>query len=152
MFKRLAFSIAGSALMFLLFGATSVRGAHQLITDLDQDGDKKLSWAEVEPIGWSKGAFDLKDMDSDGFIDEDDIWSHVAWAKKPILSKKIMEVMDTNGDGKIHLKSEQWQWEVEDFKRYDKNKDGVLDSKELSKIPKATDPKAFKAKWKKLKK
>lgn len=150
MFKKFAFSIAGFTLGFLFLGMTSVRAEHQLIKDMDHDGDKKLSWAEVEAIGWNKELFDLKDMNGDGFIDESDLWAHVAWTKKPILSKRILKAMDTDGDGKVQ-KHEQWWWGEKDFKKYDKNKDGVLGASELSKIPKATDPKAFKAKWQKSK-
>lgn len=52
----------------VVLGLTAASAEHGLIRDNDKDGDKKLSWAEVEPIGWSKYMFELKDMDGDGFL------------------------------------------------------------------------------------
>lgn len=55
----------------LVLGLTAASAEHGLIRDNDKDGDKKLSWAEIEPIGWSKEMLELKDMD--GALDEGEL-------------------------------------------------------------------------------
>lgn len=139
-------------LFALAFGPVAAWAEHGLIRDNDKDGDKRLSWAEVEPIGWSKEMFELKDMDGDGFLNEKDLWDHVAWMKTPAVNAKIIKAMDTNGDGLIQKDGDFWWWDDSDFARYDLNKDNVLDKAELAKIPKSSDQRKFKSKPKKAKK
>lgn len=135
------------AMMFtcLLAAASVARAEHGLIKDNDKNGDGKLSWAEVEPIGWSRELFDLKDMDGDGALSEQDLLKHVAWAKTPIFNAKILKAMDTNGDGVIQKEGDAWWWGDEEFAQYDSNKDNVLDAAELARIPKAKPQRAAKS-------
>ncbi len=122
-----------------LIAATPSAWSHGLIRGHDSDGDGKLSWAEIEPIGWDRKMFDIKDMDQDGFLSEQDLWNHVAWTEKPCQNPEIIAAMDTSQDGKVQ--ADEWWWDEVDFKRYDKGSDGVLDAKELASIPKA-EPRA----------
>lgn len=129
--------------------AAAVWAEHGLIRDNDKDGDQKLSWAEVETIGWSRDTFDLKDMDGDGLLSEKDLWDHVAWLKAPGVNPKIIKAMDANGDGKVQR--DEWWW-GDEFAGYDKDKDGALDEGELAKLPKAGPQRKPKSKAKKAKK
>lgn len=137
------------AALALALGATAASAEHGLIRDNDKDGDQKLSWAEVEPIGWSKDMFELKDMDGDGFLSEKDLYAHVAWLKAPAVNPKIVKAMDLNGDGKVS--KDEWWW-GDEFAGYDTNKDGALDAGELAKLPKASAQRKPKGKAKKAKK
>lgn len=133
----------------LALGAAQARAEHGLIKDNDKDGDTKLSWAEVEPIGWSKEMFELKDMDGDGFLSEKDLMSHVEWLKTPAVNPKIIQAMDGNGDGKVQ--KDEWWW-GDEFAGYDLDQDGALDDKELAKLPKASQQRKPAGKAKKAKK
>lgn len=137
------------AMFALVLGLTAASAEHGLIRDNDKDGDKRLSWAEIEPIGWSKEMFELKDMNGDGFLSEKDLFDHVAWLKTPAVNAKIIKAMDANADGKIQ--KDEWWW-GDEFAGYDKDKDGALDEGELAKISKASDQRKFKSKPKKAKK
>lgn len=119
-------------LVILALLSTNVYAEHGLIRDLDQNGDSKLSWEEAQDAGWNKTMFDLKDMDKDGFINEKDLWDHTEWLKAPAVNSKIIQAMDTNVDGQIQR--DEWWW-GEDFSNFDLNKNGLLDTNELAKIP-----------------
>jgi hypothetical protein len=115
------------------------------IRDNDHDGDGRLSWSEVEPLGWSRGTFELKDMDHDGFITEEDLARHAEWIRSPVISPAILAAMDVDGDGKLRKAVDTWWWDDVAFDAYDKDHDGVLDPAELKKLPKARNPKKVKA-------
>lgn len=128
-----------ACLSLLLLCTARPLHAHGLIRTHDSDGDGKLSWAEIEPIGWDRKIFDLKDMDGDGFVTEQDLWNHVAWVDKPSQNAEIIAAMDKGQDGKVQ--ADDWWWDDASFKRHDKDGDGALDAKELALVPKAK-PKA----------
>lgn len=98
-----------AAAAFLLIGGAQAVYAHGLIRSNDSDGDGKLSWAEIAPTGWDRKTFDIKDMDKDGFITEQDLWNHVAWLDKPCQSPEVIAGMDKSGDGKVQ--SDEWWWD-----------------------------------------
>lgn len=131
-------------LILVVLGAPA-RAEHGLIRDHDADGDKKLSWKEIEPIGWSREIFELKDMDGDGFLSEKDLFDHVAWLKAPAVNSKIIKAMDSNGDGKIQ--KDEWWW-GDEFAGYDADKDGALNQAELAKVPAASPQRKAKGKKK----
>ena len=45
---------------------------YDLIKGLDKDGDGKLSWAEIAPLGWNREVFEYEDRNGDGYITEED--------------------------------------------------------------------------------
>lgn len=137
--------LTGLVAALILVGVIRAMAGHGLIKDLDKDGDQMISWNEASAAGWGLAMFDLKDMDSDGYIDSDDLASHAQWAKSPMLDDRILSAMDVDGDGQIQSK-EGWWWSGKSFSKYDRNADGVLSAKELSRIPRPKDPKLFKQK------
>lgn len=140
-----AYLFTGLVAAFILVGVIRAMAGHGLIKDLDKDADQMISWDEASAAGWSLAMFDLKDMDSDGYIDRDDLSSHALWAKSPMLDERILTAMDVDGDGQIQSK-EGWWWSGKSFSKYDRNADGILSPKELSRVPRPKDPKLFKQK------
>lgn len=116
---------------------------------LDQDGDSRLTWQEAEQGGWNKDTFELKDMDSDGYVTDPDLKAHVDVTKTPVLNVKILKAMDKNKDKKISM--DEWWWGEKEFKQFDRDKNGILGPKELARIPKAKKLEQMMKKMKKKK-
>ncbi len=106
---------------------------------LDYDRDGLLSWEEVHMLGWSRERFDVEDMDRDGKVSPADRAARAKWLAAPAQNERIVRAMDQSRDGRIQR--EEWWWSPEDWKRVDTDHDGHLDKAELSKLPKATEPK-----------
>lgn len=119
-------------------GVVRAGEVHGLITQFDQDHDQRLSWPEVDPIGWNKAAFEVRDSNNDGFVDTKDLAAFAAWTKTPVQTPKLLKAMDSDEDGKIQ--TGEWLWDKKDFDRYDRNQNSALDPKEFGRLPRPKKP------------
>jgi Ca2+-binding EF-hand superfamily protein len=126
------------ALAFVWAVTTPALAEQDPFKTLDYDRDGLLSWEEVHMLGWSRGRFDVEDMDRDGKVSPADRAARAKWLARPAQNARIVRAMDQSRDGRIQR--EEWWWSPEDWKRADLDRDGNLDASELARLPKVEDP------------